>query len=196
MQISWNDNWICIIPLDMYCPAQCVEEQSDQDLHCLPFLLHLLDLPVGLTSRATRFKFQDNYIIFLRCEKYLWFLQYTEKLSYDMTKPTKWACAQRRLRSAWASAQTDQSSLSAWRKLGSLATHWAHSKDFVDAQADMSLRWAHMPLCWFVMRQLKLLCCQSAGVKAEDLQGKPPGHSQARLKSRHEKNSVRGFMTR
>ena len=30
-------------------------------------------------------------------------------LSHDMTKPTKWVCAQRRLRSAWASAQSDQS---------------------------------------------------------------------------------------
>ena len=38
-------------------------------------------------------------------------------------------CAQRRHRSAWASAQSDQSSLSAWRKLGSLATHLAHSQD-------------------------------------------------------------------
>ena len=27
----------------------------------------------------------------------------------DMTKPTKWLCAQRRLRSAWASAQSNQS---------------------------------------------------------------------------------------
>ena len=34
---------------------------------------------------------------------------------------------QRRLRSAWASTQSDQSSLSAWRHLGSLATHRAHS---------------------------------------------------------------------
>ena len=36
-------------------------------------------------------------------------------------------CTQQRLRSAWAwaSAQSDQSSLSAWRKLGSLATQWA-----------------------------------------------------------------------
>ena len=48
-------------------------------------------------------------------------------LSRDMTKPTKWVCAQWRLRSDWASAQTDQSSLSAWRNLGPLATHWAHS---------------------------------------------------------------------
>ena len=46
-----------------------------------------------------------------------------------VTKPTKWLCAQRRLRSVWVSTQSDQSSLSAWRKLGSLATHWAHSED-------------------------------------------------------------------
>ena len=38
-------------------------------------------------------------------------------------------CAQRRLRSAWATAQFDQSSLSAWRSIGSSATHWAHSED-------------------------------------------------------------------
>ena len=38
-------------------------------------------------------------------------------------------CAQRRLRSAWESTQSDQSSLSTWRKLGSLATYWAHNED-------------------------------------------------------------------
>ena len=63
------------------------------------------------------------------------------------TKPTKWLCAQRRLRSAWASTQSDQSSLSAWRKLGSLAT---------DAQADLSLRWVHSHFVGFVTRQLIL----------------------------------------
>ena len=47
-------------------------------------------------------------------------------VSRDMTKPTKWVCAQRKLGSAWASAQSDQSSLSAWGNHGSLATHWAH----------------------------------------------------------------------
>ena len=30
------------------------------------------------------------------------------QISRDMTKPTKWLCSQRRLRSAWASAQSDQ----------------------------------------------------------------------------------------
>ena len=34
-------------------------------------------------------------------------------MSHDMTKPTKWVCTQQRLRSAWASAQSDQSSLCA-----------------------------------------------------------------------------------
>ena len=49
-------------------------------------------------------------------------------MSRDMTKQNG-MCTQQRLRSAWASAQSDQSSLSARRKLGSLATHWAHSED-------------------------------------------------------------------
>ena len=50
-------------------------------------------------------------------------------------------CAQWRLRSAWASAQCDQSSLSAWRKLGPLATHWAHS------WSESSL--GTQSFCWF-----------------------------------------------
>ena len=45
------------------------------------------------------------------------------------TKPAKWLCTQQRLRSAWASAWSDQCPLSAWRKLGCLATHWVHSED-------------------------------------------------------------------
>ena len=45
-----------------------------------------------------------------------------------------------------------ESSLSAWRKLGSLATHWVHSEDWSDwahAQADLSLRGVHTSFCWF-----------------------------------------------
>ena len=44
------------------------------------------------------------------------------------------------------------SSLSPWRNLGSLATQLAHSEDWsgwVDAQADLSLRWVHRSFCWF-----------------------------------------------
>ena len=90
------------------------------------------------------------------------------------------------------------SSLSAWRKLGFLATRWVHSKDsdqtgwmprlvwlcwgltsqstifqscrdgaiaswvinqYLDAQADLSLRWAHTHFVGFVMMQLICIKC-------------------------------------
>ena len=52
-----------------------------------------------------------------------------QDLSRPMTKPTKWLCAQRKLRSAWASTQSDQSlRYPHEKKLGSLATHWAQAK--------------------------------------------------------------------
>ena len=50
-----------------------------------------------------------------------------------------------------------ESSLSTWRKLGSLATHWAHSEDWSDwanAQADLSHRWADSHFVGFVMSRL------------------------------------------
>ena len=46
-------------------------------------------------------------------------------------------CAQRRLRSAWASAQSDQS----LRCLGSFTTHWAHSEDSVQTGRMHRLIW-------------------------------------------------------
>ena len=80
-------------------------------------------------------------------------------MSHYTTKPTKWLCAHWRLRSAWASAQSDQSlrclheeslgpynyPLSAQRRL------WS---DWADAQADLSLRWAHSHFVGFVMSWL------------------------------------------
>ena len=80
-------------------------------------------------------------------------------------------CAQRRLRSAWASAQSDQSLPSedsdqpglppslikvfAVRSVGSLGPNFASGGqrwlwlDWVDAQANLSLRCAHRSFCWF-----------------------------------------------
>ena len=58
------------------------------------------------------------------------FLQ--NEVSHLMTKPTKWLCTQRRLRSAWTSAQPDQSSL---------CTQWVAK--------DPSFLHADVPFCWF-----------------------------------------------
>ena len=65
----------------------------------------------------------------------------TEYISRDMTKPTKWMCAQRRLRSAWASAQSDQSSLCA---------QWvAKDPSFLYADSEDSDQTGRMPrLIW------------------------------------------------
>ena len=49
---------------------------------------------------------QSNMTLYLQ-------VHLNQHLSHLMTKPTKWLCAQRRLRSAWASAHSDQSSLCA-----------------------------------------------------------------------------------
>ena len=92
------------------------------------------------------------------------------QLSRDMTKPTKWECAQRRLRSALASAQSDLSSLSAkWVVKGPRFLH-ADSKDS-DQTGRMprliwgfaSLRWAHTHFVGFVMSRLSF-CCDAKSV--------------------------------
>ena len=63
-------------------------------------------------------------------------------------KQTKW-----RLGSAWESAQSDQSfrclheeSLGPYLPIERTAKDWS---DWVDAQADWSLRWAQRSFCWF-----------------------------------------------
>ena len=65
-----------------------------------------------------------------------------------------------------------ESSLSAWRKLGSLATHWACSEDWsdwADAQADLSLRWVHTHFVGFVMSRLKF--CNFPGMAKNSFNG-------------------------
>ena len=75
-----------------------------------------------------------------------------------MTKPTKWVCAQRRLRSAWAS-------LSAWRNLGSLAAHWVHIED--------SIQPGRMPrLIWVFARRTLILLVLSCRGSDDVLPGK------------------------
>ena len=78
-------------------------------------------------------------------------------MNCDMTKPTKWLCAQQSLRSVWAAAQSDQSPVCAqWAAKDPSFLH-ADSEDWsdwADTQADLSLRWAHTHFVGLVMSWL------------------------------------------
>ena len=80
-----------------------------------------------------------------------------DKMSRLMTKPTKWHVRPAKtqinpvIRPVWS-----ESSLSVWRKLGSLATHWAHSED--------SDHTGRMPrLIWFFAGRTVILLVLSWG---------------------------------
>ena len=79
-------------------------------------------------------------------------LSRNDKWASTWQNQTKWMCAQRRLRSEWASAQSDQSLLCIqWLAkdpsfLQADSQDWS---DWADTQADLSLRWVHMQFCWF-----------------------------------------------
>ena len=78
-------------------------------------------------------------------------------VSRDMTKPTKWVCTQRRLRSAWASAQSDQSLCCAqWVAKGPSFLH-ADSEDFDQTGRMPRLIWV------FAGRTLTLLVLSCRG---------------------------------
>ena len=83
-------------------------------------------------------------------------------MSRDMTKPTKWLCAQRRQISLGVHPVWSESSLTTWWKLGPLATHWAHCED-----SDQTGR---MPrLIWvFAGRTLTLLVLTCRGSYAPE----------------------------
>ena len=83
-------------------------------------------------------------------------------MSHLMTKPTKWLRAQRRLRSAWTSAQSDQSSLCAQWVAKNPSFLRADSKDFDQTGRMPRLIWVFIGrtchFVGFVMRWLKRPC--------------------------------------
>ena len=85
---------------------------------------------------------------------------YWYSMSRSPTKPTKWPVRQvkhqiiQSIDPVWS-----ESSLSAWRNLGSLAIHWVHSEDWsdrVNAQADLSIHLVHMSFCWFCWAETRI----------------------------------------
>ena len=86
-----------------------------------------------------------------------------------MTKPTKCVCAQQTQISLGIHPDWSESSLSAWRNLGSLATHWAHSKD-----SDQTW-WMPKLICVFAGRTLILfLSCRGSLVSHHYVHGFQP----------------------
>ena len=77
--------------------------------------------------------------------------------------------AQRRLRSARASAQSDQSLCcllkKAWFLSYPFSAHRRLWSDWADAQADLSLHWVHSHFVGFVMRWLNYINIWAAHVK-------------------------------
>ena len=111
-------------------------------LQRLSFSKKMASMPIFQKHYLNMPRFSDNNVI---CHSQISDIRKSKlksKLSQHTTKPTKSHVRQ---------AKT-QIRLSAWRNLWSLATHLANSEDWldwVDVQADLSLRWAHMPFCWF-----------------------------------------------
>ena len=75
-------------------------------------------------------------------------------LNHRMTKPTKWHVGPAKTQiSPGICPVRSESSLSTWRKAWVLSYPLSTKRrlwlDWADAQADLSLRWAHMPFCWF-----------------------------------------------
>ena len=76
-------------------------------------------------------------------------------LCRNRTKTTKLMCAYRRLRSAWASAQSNRSSFGLMGSQGHNLSSCEKRRlwsDWADAKGNLSLRWVHMPVRWF--------CCE------------------------------------
>ena len=80
---------------------------SDRSYCLIQYILLEICLASNFENRAS-----GSMAVFVSnlCYSYIMesFLHKHDK-SCDMTKPTKWLCVQQRLRSAWASAQSDQS---------------------------------------------------------------------------------------
>ena len=76
-----------------------------------------------------------------------------------MTKPKKWNVRPAKIQiSLYIHPVWSESSMSAWRKFGSLATHWAHSKDSDQTGRMPSLIWVFAGrTCHFVGFVMKWL---------------------------------------
>ena len=81
-------------------------------------------------------------------------------MSCLMTKTTNWLCAQRRLRSAWAFDQSDQSLCCTHE--GSFGPYLPTERlAKTDQTGQICLRWVHISFCWFCHEVAHIMCANS-----------------------------------
>ena len=120
------------------------------------FILLLIVTTVIMLLPVSRFSLSwtEIFIVFDRND--LPFMQCSFEPRHDKTNKVS-VCPAKTQVSLGICPVWSESSLSAWRNLGSLATQWVDSEDWsdwTDAQADLSLRWAHTHFVDFVMSRL------------------------------------------
>ena len=110
------------------------------------------DLSLCWVHRSFRWFFHATaQFAFLEREPNIWTSRCFKICELQLDKSNKMMCAKRNLRSAWASAQSDQFLCAQWVAKNPRFFH-ADSEDWsewADAQADLSLRWTHRSFCWF-----------------------------------------------
>ena len=110
--ISCNDftrrtNWQGVSHIDL-----CIHKQTSIFLLGLRFAVEQDWVKADICEEHFLGNDKANLIFSLHsAHETLYLSWYTHQVSLnrDITKPTKWVCAQRRFRSAWTSAQSDQS---------------------------------------------------------------------------------------
>ena len=142
----------------------CASAQSPQSLHCLLTQYwelkqasdketHLWPYWKGVHAHLQDLRPHGAKIPFL-----IWQLSHLSRL---MTKPTKWHVRPAKTQISLGICPVwSESLLSTWRKLGSLATHWVHSKDSDQTGRMPRLIWVFAGhTCHFVSFVTRRLIC-------------------------------------
>ena len=132
----------------------------------LMFELKNVRIPVQNKKKLTRhLKFEIDFLgIWKKKKGFIFHLQVYQGNQKQiwaaaLQKPTKWSVRPAKTHISLGICPVwSDSSLSTWRRIGTLATHWVYSQDF-DQSGQMprlilSLRWAHMSFCLFCHAEL------------------------------------------
>ena len=110
---QWWADWVlltCCLHGRQNCNIYKISDRSLLKIVCASYnLFYCMNWRVVYIKRVVCNKFLQLERLCERTFNHVIWPFIVTYLSRDMTKPTKWLCAQRRLRPAWASTQSDQS---------------------------------------------------------------------------------------